>query len=141
MGLVTQTKTIAGHEWAVTQLPAMRALKLEVVVFRAVGPALAAAASGGANLEAALQSGALAKATSLLCDRLSPDELESVIRQVFETATRDGKPVMPGFDETFRGNLTEVLQALGFALEMNFGFDFGDLAARFAAGPKAAAPP
>jgi hypothetical protein len=130
MGLVRQERLIDGSTFSVTQLPAMRGVKMLNRLFRVLGPP-AARALGGVNVAelasrglAGLDVGALAEAVPLLADRLTEAELEALVRELLETATIDGRPLMPTFDLTMQGRVGTVLKLVGFALEVNYGSFF-----------------
>lgn len=139
MGIARQERVIDGQTFSVTQLPAMRALKMLSRLVRTLGPAAARLMDGAASAGGALGSGlgglaqmnvaALGQAVTVLTERLTEAELESITRELLETATVDGRLLMPSFDLTMQGRMGPVLQLLAFALEVNYGSFFGVLAA------------
>lgn len=111
-----------GRVIKVTQLPAMRAVKLAARIGKLVGPALAAAMDKGAD--ANVDVGVVAR---VLFDRIDPDELEKLLRELFATTTRgDGSgrtvPLNDVFDFEFAGDgLADLLKVVQFALGVQFG--------------------
>jgi hypothetical protein len=105
----------------------MRSLRLAARLGKVVGPALVGALMTGGMSADALP------ALGTLFDRLSPDELEVLTRELLASATVivDGKnaPVMDVFDSIFQGRLHEVLQLLRAALVLNYGESFSELVA------------
>lgn len=116
------------------QLPSMRAIKLLPRLGRLIGPALSALASG--NLMDA-NVAALGGALDEVLQRLTADELESLIRELLGNAKCGGKDLMPVFDNVFRGRTLQVFVVLKHALDLNFG-DFSAALAGLADKAKAA---
>lgn len=116
MALHTQEKQIGESVYVVTQLPAMRALKLSARISRVVGPAMAKAVPAGGK--GAIDVGGVAQA---LFDRLDPDELEKILRELLGTATTGGQAVMETFDIAFAGKLEDAVALVAFALQVQFG--------------------
>lgn len=137
MATTTQTKTIDGVAYAVTQLPARRAARLLNRLLRVFGPALgglAGAAKGGASLETADLS-SVGPVLEGLFARLSEDEQDHLINELLATATVDGKEVLPVLDLHFQGRLGALFKLVGFAVKVNFeDFSGGLIAAAKAAG-------
>ncbi len=124
---------IGDFQIAVSRLPAMRGVKLSARIGRVVGPAMMKAFQNG--LEGDVDLGVV---SVLLFDRLGPDELEAVLRELFATTTCDGKPLMQVFDVLFAGKLDLVIPLVRFGFEVQFGSFFDALlAAGRAAMPKA----
>jgi hypothetical protein len=122
MATATQERVIDGMTFRVTQLPAMRGVKMLNRLVRILGPA-AGRAFAGADPSAGLGGldvGALGGAVAALTERLSDDELESIIRTLLETATVDNTPLLPVFDLKLQGRMGSLLKLLGFALEVNY---------------------
>lgn len=125
MGRQAETRTIDEIEVTVQQLPARRAERIFHRLMTAVGPAIAAAASGlgqgGSALEADVDLGAAART---LFDRLTWAETEAIQKELLETAqvTIDGKTglLMPLVDELLAGKVGTLLKIAAFAIEVNF---------------------
>lgn len=98
MAQVTQETVIGGHKYSVTQLPAMRALRLLPLVGKALS-------QGPEKM--------------FLC--LTPDELEQLTRELLSTARLDGKELLPQFDFVMQGQTATVIALLAFAATVNFG--------------------
>jgi hypothetical protein len=84
----TKERTIGGHVYSVTQLPAMRAWKLLPMATR--------------------------------WHDLSGDELERFTRELLSQARVDGHELMPVFDVTMAGKMHDVVELLGFAIQLNY---------------------
>lgn len=149
MSMITKETSIDGMTVTVTQLPAMKALRLMGRLGKTLGPALAKAA--GAMQNGGLESNVavLGDAVHVLFDRLSPDEMEQLTRELLETATvtctvpATGQPyngpMMPVFNTVFQGRMPSLLKTLKFAFEVNYGNFFDglrDLAAQHLATGK-----
>ena len=118
----TKEKEIGGMRFTVSQLPAMRALKTLNRIGRILGPAFAKAsgASKGGDL-GGTEIAAFADAIHILFDKLTDEELEGLTRALLDTATVDGKLLMPQFDTVMSGKVEVILQLLKFAFEVNYG--------------------
>lgn len=135
MAIETKSKEIDGVTYTVTQLPGMKALKMQPRLARVIAPALALASTDvGAGIAS-------------LFERLTPDELDAIARELLFNATADEIPLFGTkgcFDSHFAGCSERVLTLLRFAIEeVNFaGFfaAFGGMLARLASGAKKAAP-
>jgi hypothetical protein len=125
--LKTDTHIIEGATYTITQLPAMRGLRLFARVARVLGPALGklgAAKAGGIKIGGVgVSEEAFGTAIETLFDKLSPDEFELVLSEFFWSLTRNGKKVAPGaeFDLEMAGQLVTILKLLKFAFEVNYG--------------------
>jgi hypothetical protein len=132
----SQTKTIGGRDYTVSQLPAMKAVKVLHRIGKALGPALARAfaALGGKNAGANLleidlsgiDAGEFAEAIAGLFRDLPEAELEKLIRDLLETCTvtdEEGKTglLMKTFDVSMQGRMQDLFALLAFAFEVNFG--------------------
>lgn len=132
MAITTRELELGGKKFMLAQLPAMRALRLSARLGKMFGPALI-----GAIMAGGLNSDAL-PALATLFDRLSPEELEVLTRELLANATvimtddngrQQNAPVMDVFDGLFQGRLQDVLQLLREALVLNFGATFSELVA------------
>jgi len=146
----TITETVGGREYTVTQIPAKRGLRLFNRLCRIFAPP-AAKAFGSLAGELSLARfmagglGSFAEALVLLFEKLSEQEQEAILRELFEGArfrNDDGKmlPLWEHFDVAFAGRLAEVYLVAAFAMRVNFG-SFSDAlkAAASAWSAKAAA--
>lgn len=136
MARETRSATIDGFTFTVQQLPAMRAIKLMHKLTRAAGPALLKAvggAAGGVKLSN-LNLADMADGAQTLFDKFSEDDLEALIKTLFEGAVLgvDGKeyPLSPGvLDIQLSGKPGTILKAVRFALEANYADFFGEFLA------------
>jgi len=139
MSLETKSTDIGGVAYQVTQLPAMRGLKLLNRLGRALGPALADLLGGAESLSSIAQMdlGALGVSVRALFDRLTEDELQFFTATLLENArvTINGQvgPLMPVFDLHFAGQYENLFRLLWFALETNYGNFSGGLVGRLVA--------
>lgn len=126
--LKTETTVIDGEEYTLSQLPAMRSLKLFSKLAGILGPALAKA-GGLAGTDGSADLGALAELVGMLAAKLPGEELEAITNDLLWNLRRGTLDVAPkkGFDLAFAGKATTVFKLLRWAFEVNYG-DF------FAAG-------
>lgn len=141
----TERKSIDGIDVEVTQLTAMKSLRMFHRLATAVGPAfgeLMGALGGRKNaLDAELDPRALGLAVSKLCMSVSADDLESITRELLETARvhingQQGR-LMDQFELLFQGKLPTLFKVLAFALQVNYGSFSVALPALAAAASKA----
>lgn len=134
----TKTRSIDGMTFGVTQLPAIRGLRLFNRLGRVLAPALARAAGSQAGGEVDL--GGLAGALDLLFSKLSDDELEGITRELLWNATVEGRPLLQEMDATLGGKVGTLLKLVGFAVEVNYGGFFAALRGLVPALVRKAAP-
>jgi len=121
----TKTRSIDGLNFGVTQLPAMRGLRLFNRLGRVLAPAVARAAASQTDGEVQLEG--LAGALDLLFAKLSDDELEGITRELLWNATVEGRPLLQELDATLGGKVGTLLKLVGFAVEVNYGGFFAVL--------------
>ena len=124
---VEKTLSLGGQERkiTITQLPALRAVKLLTRLGRVAGPGLAMLASG--------DSGKLSEALQTIFGALSDAEVEHLIAELlFEGARIEvaGQmvPVKTAFATEFAGEMLAIVEAVKLALEVNYGSFFAGLA-------------
>lgn len=129
MARATQSQDIDGTMFAVSQLPAMRSMRLMHRLAKAVGPALLKAAGGKAVSLKELDLSNAGEAAQMLFETFSENDFETLIRELLESATveHEGRtiPLMPVFDVVMAGKPGTILKLLKFALEVNYGSFFG----------------
>ncbi len=133
MAIETKSKEIGGVTYTVTQLPGMKALRMQPRLARVIAPALAQASTD------------IGAGVASLFERLTPDELEAITRELLYNATADEIPlfgVKGCFESHFAGRSEKLIALLRFAIEeVNFaGFfaEFGGMLARLATAAKKA---
>lgn len=133
MALNTIEKEINGKRFTISQLPAMRALKLSTRLGKLFGPAMAKVAGAGPpkafedmNLEA------LSPAVAMLFENLTESEIESLTKELLGSALAqlDGNWVelfgkAPTFDLVMGGDVLGIYRLLYAAIEVNYS-DFFD---------------
>lgn len=144
MGLKSQDKTIGDSSYRVTQLPAGRARKLLVRLYKVLGPAFGKlleglddqaqklAGTGKAPSLGDVEMLSVSAAISTLALHLREEDLEYVVDQVLgsnsvEMSNGEGKWVRltkETSDLHFAGRLDEMFRVLGFALEVNYSSFF-----------------
>lgn len=119
----TSTEVIDGYAITVTQLAALRSIKLLHRLGKALGPAMLKA-GGAAKSLSDLDLGNLADAATMAFDKFSEADLEQLIKELFETATiRVGPNEMPFlsvYDNELAGKADTLLKAVRFAVAANF---------------------
>jgi len=102
----------------VSKLPAMRAVTLSARIGRFIGPAAAAAFTGGGGSIADANVELVAR---VLFDRMESKELEGILRDLLSGTQVDGHPVMEVFDIIFADKLELVIPLVKFVLTFQFG--------------------
>jgi hypothetical protein len=130
----SETRTIGGDEYEVTQLPSGRGRKLLLRLLRIVGPAIAELVKDGTSSVklSDVSADGLAAALQELAARLTEDDFEYAVRELTSgTKVRiAGGPAVKletVSELHFAGNYGAMLSWLGFALEVNFRSFFGGL--------------
>lgn len=137
-----KNKTINGHEYTVTQFPAMHGLRMAVRLFKVVGPGLGKALSAGSLTDLMskdLGDGSLGDAISALVGNLDADGTPQMILDLLSSTHRDRREMTQNeFNTAYAANYGELIEALKFVLEVNYGGFFGALAAGDIGSPTAA---
>lgn len=146
--LKSETTTINGHQYEVTQLPYSQGKSLLVRLFKVLGPTFARLVAGApsindknlADLQVSEVVPALASAADQLAQDLSEEDLDATVGALGEFSyVLEGKTrhqLKADFLEFhFAGNYTELFQWLAFALRVNYlgflkGRGLGDMLAR-----------
>jgi len=142
MPLRTETRTIDGDWFQVTQLPPTRSTLLLNRLCKSAGPAIIAAVSEGKGND--LSAGALAMGAGQLFQNLKDEDLKYVMGELFSmTWTKHGPqnaqvPVESIVDDVFADKMPTMFKVLGFALEVNYSSFFGGAVKRLVAAGKAA---
>jgi hypothetical protein len=146
VSLTTQTRSIDGLQFSVTQLPGFKAMTMFHRLVRAIGPAAGAlgkeidlATLGKGKLEDILGNIDLGQAARgmlaaipKLTESMSPAELEGITRELLESSTvvmENGVqgPLLPQFDRVMQGRTSTALKLLAFAIGVNYGNFFDAL--------------
>ena len=120
-----QTRVIDGHTVQVQALPVFKGQRLFLRLLKAVGgsfgPALAALASSGSK---GLGDIDLAQHLPTMFSALSPEEMESITRELLTGAVLDphGEPrnLLAVCDIVFQGSVLTLFKCALFAVEVNF---------------------
>lgn len=117
MAIETKEKVIGEHVYSVTQMPAMRAVKLQARLLKMIGPSFGAMmASDPANPDSSLP-----LAISLLADKLDEKTFSDLVIHLTESVRRNGAEMTKErIDSDFAGNLNELFLVMQFVLEVNF---------------------
>ncbi len=128
--LVSKTTEIQGASYEVTQLGAMRGLKLLTRIGAAVGPAMAQLARAG---EEGFDIGVAGEALQKLFQKLNEAEIEHFVTEMLfgGALKRNGAPMQKNmFELEMAGQAMTILKLLVFAFEVNYG-DFSEAAREF----------
>lgn len=132
MALKTESTEIETSEgtktFEVTQLTAIRSVRMLTRIGNLLGPALKemkGAAPDLAQPDALKMLGAAAIGD--LLSRLNENDVEKLLRDLFETVTVEGAPVKSQLDMLFAGNVAGMFKLAAFCLQVNFGDFFSAL--------------
>ncbi|KKN75988.1 hypothetical protein LCGC14_0375450 [marine sediment metagenome] len=136
MGIETKETVIGNHTFKVSQLPASKARKLLVRLFKVAGPSLGKVLESlkGKNGKTGLNDlnlGKISEGLALLANNVFEDDFEYVVNALLEGERIiyhvDGKwPVLSleTSDILFAGKLDQMFKLIAFALEVNFSSFF-----------------
>ena len=133
-----KTKLINDATYVVQQFPARRGLKLKTKLAKLIAPTAVALIgsvskdkSGGISLDSEANPDTIAKAITGLVSNLDSDEILSLVFGLLEMTTRNGVNLVSQngahFDMIYAGNYGELVQALVYVVEVNFGSFFRGL--------------
>lgn len=113
----TKEKVIGDNTYAVTQMPALRAVKMQARLLRLVGPCIGALiAADPKNPDASLP-----MAISMLADKLDEATFEKLVLDLVQGVRCNGVEMTRGLlDLDFAGKLNDLYRVLQFVLEVNF---------------------
>jgi hypothetical protein len=133
--VLTERRTIDGHEYAISQLPARRGGEMFFRLGGILSPAILELISRGISLDVDAMD--LAPVFLRLFSAMPDGEFTKLTEKLLETALRDGHPMLPTLDLDFAGEIFSLLKVLAFSVEVNFR-DFQNAFAAAAAAKKAA---
>ncbi len=121
MSTVIQEKEIDGYVFRVTQLPAMKSLRMFARLGKLFGPAITKGLAGMDIKDLSkLDVGLLGAAFGELFTSVSENDLESLTRDLLAATTIDNVLLLPVIDLKLQGQPLTILKLLAFALEVNY---------------------
>lgn len=124
MACKTESKTIGGHEYSVTQWPATKALLMKIRLAKVFGTSIAliGASVTGKNRDYSKDAKALADGLESLFNN-SPEALVSLIKETVIGAGCDNEVITDSqFEELFSGDdLANVYKVFFFVIKVNYG--------------------
>lgn len=110
----TKEKSIKESVYSVTQMTAIRALKMQSRLLKLAGPSFAAMIASGEDTS-------IPQALNLLTERLDEKTFENLVLDLLQGVRKDGEELTRSkIDFDFAGNLNELFLVLQFVLEVNF---------------------
>lgn len=129
------TRVIDGVTYKLTQMQAMRALKLLPRLGSILGPVFSkfkeidVKALKTQGLNADINPAIVGDAIIALTEKLTENELEAMVKDLLYSLIRDDVPCDPGPTSPFQllmaGQTLTIFKLLRFALELNYGDFFG----------------
>ena len=147
MAIQTKEKTIGEHNYAVTQLPARRALRMKAKLIKLFGPGLAQFLMTSQESEEKLpaemtkeekeqfdatstvdhyrikdmRKSAIVRGVQLLVSSLDDKTFDELCVELLQGVRRDGVELTPQLiDMSFAGDLTSLYAVIFFVLEVNY---------------------
>ena len=113
----TKEKAIGQSNYMVTQMPAMRAVRMQARLLKLLGPSFAAmVASDASNPDSCLPA-----AVSMLVDKLDEKTFETLVLDLMQGVRKDGVELTKqSIDLDFAGRLNDLFLVMQFVLEVNF---------------------
>jgi hypothetical protein len=127
----TQTRTIDGQQWTVTQFPATVGLRVASRLLKLISGPVGDAVSGidGNLMDARISMDAKSMGAALkgLAGALEPDDVVDLAVTLLEGARCDSTEISRAtFDVVFQGRYGTLLKALAFVVEVNFQIPLAD---------------
>jgi len=114
----TQEKIIGDCTFMVTQMTALRAVKMQARLLKLLGPSFATIISAS---DKASPDSCLPQAVSLLADKLDEKSFENLVVDLMQGVRKNGVEMTRlDIDMHFAGNLNQLFLLLQFILEVNF---------------------
>lgn len=113
----SKEKMIGDSKYMVTQMTALRGVRMQARLLKLLGPSFAAMiTSDQANPDACLP-----MAVSLLADKLDEKSFENLVVDLMQGVRKNGVELTRSdLDMEFAGNLNELFLVIQFVLECNF---------------------
>lgn len=114
----TLEKEICGSVYAVTQMTALRAVRMQARLIKLLGASVATLFSSSSIDEA---EGSFSKAVSLLSENLDEISFENLVLDLLQSVRKNGLELTKSvIDIEFAGKLNELFLVLQYILEVNF---------------------
>lgn len=116
----TKEQVIGNSTYQVTQLPALRALRMQSKLLKLLGPSFAQMLVSSEKEDNEVDQ-CLPLAVSLLVNQLEEKTLENLVLELTQGVRKDGHELKKEIiDLEFAGNLNELFLLLKFILEVNY---------------------
>ena len=114
----TKEKSIGESTYMVTQMPAMRAVRMQARLLKLLGPSFAAMVS---SYDDKNPDSSIPLAVTLLVDKLDEKTFETLVLDLMQGVRKDGVELTKQkIDLDFAGKLNELFLVIQFVLEVNF---------------------
>ena len=109
--IAPKEKEINGNKYTYRNMPTSAALRVFSKMIKVLGPALAAAQSGGHSQFAVY---------AMMLEKMDDQMIESIVNQLVAHAEINGKPLKPMYEMYFADKFMELLEFVQFAFEAQF---------------------
>lgn len=116
MAIAQKTVTIKDTDYLLTQIPAMRGLKLLKQITKLAGPAIVASQGDNANIGSIIEA---------VMEHADEANIEELIVTLVQSASKGSMAI--NFDMEFAGDYGKLLLLVKEIVEFNFGSVFTDL--------------
>jgi hypothetical protein len=124
MGRITEERIIDGETYTFTMLRPRISLRLLTKIFKLIGPPIGKAFPKEIKMKDIFDAGIdIGGSINDLAERLSDDELQSLIDILFAPILHKGKGTLTNaaaYDELFAGRMKHLFKVIGVALEVQY---------------------
>jgi hypothetical protein len=123
----TKEKTIDGHEYQVTQFPAMQGIRNAITLAKLFGSSIGGAIGAGSVSE--VMNMDISGMVAGIFEKLDETETTKLILKLLSNTHRNRQEMNEvNFNNAYAANYGELVNALKFVLEVNYGGFMGALA-------------
>lgn len=117
----TQSVEIDGEAYSVTYFSATKSLEVLIELSKLAGEPVASLFSDSGDVLDVDLKEILPKAVRALVGGMDKANTVALIKQIIDSASKDGQPILPGFDVMFAGRIGHLLKLIGSILKMQYG--------------------
>jgi hypothetical protein len=128
MAIETREKEINGSVYAVTQLPARRAIRLKARLVKLIGPIFAQIYLTIEKKSDQEQKANIINAIENFSSHMNEQEFENLVVDILQGVRKNGVELVPAIiDLEFAGDMVTLYQVIWFVLEVNYADFFSML--------------
>lgn len=112
---------VDGQAYSVTYFSATKSIEVLVELVKIVGPSLANLVQDNDKLLDIKLEEVLPKAVKELVFNMNKTETVALLKQIIDSVSKNGQPILPTFDIEFAGKIGHLLKLLGATLKVQYG--------------------